>query len=59
MISSKLKVIGCARLGSDDFMVKYGTLEELKRFDFGKPPHCLIIPGKLHFAEEEMLELWK
>ena len=59
LIGPKLKVVGCARLGSDDFLVKYGTIEELKRFDFGKPPHCLIVPGKLHFAEEEMLELWK
>ena len=32
------------------------TLDE---FDFGKPPHCLIIPGKLHFVEEEMLQMFR
>lgn len=48
--------IGCARLGSDDFMVKVGKAKELMGFDFGKPPHCLIIPGKMHFMEEEVLE---
>ena len=50
--------VGCARLGRIDYLVKKGTLKELKSFDFGKPPHCLIVPGKLHFMEEEVLELW-
>lgn len=53
-----LHAVGCARVGSDNSVVRYGTMEELKKFDFGKPPYCLIIPGKLHFAEEEMLEMW-
>ncbi|MBU0460800.1 MAG: diphthine synthase [Nanoarchaeota archaeon] len=51
-------VVGCARLGSEDSVIKAGTLKEIKNFDFGKPPYCLIIPGKLHFVEEEMLHLW-
>jgi diphthine synthase len=51
--------IGCARLGNNDFTIKSGKLSELKKFDFGKPPHCFIIPGKLHFLEEEMVEMWK
>ncbi len=59
LIHPDLLVIGCARLGSKDFLVKSGKLKYLKKFDFGKSPHCLIIPGKLHFAEEEMLEEWK
>lgn len=58
-IHGQLPVIGCARLGSDDFVVKCGTLQELKMFNFGEPPHCLIIPGKLHFVEEEMVGMWE
>lgn len=58
LITNDLFVIGCARLGSDDFVVKTGKLSEVKKFDFGKAPHCLIIPGKMHFSEEEMLEMW-
>jgi diphthamide biosynthesis methyltransferase len=27
--------------------------------DFGPPPHCLIIPGRLHFIEEEALAQWQ
>ncbi|MAG73424.1 diphthine synthase, partial [archaeon] len=59
VITDDLRVVGCARLGTADFMVKAGPLSEMKKIDFGKPPHCLIIPGKMHFIEEEMLELWR
>ena len=48
-------VIGCARLGNENPAIKFGTAKDLKDFDFGKPPHCLIIPGKMHFAEEEFV----
>jgi len=51
--------IGIARMGSDDEKIIAGTAEFLQLHDFGKPPHSLIIPGKLHFVEEEMLDYWK
>ena len=57
-ISSDTLVIGCARLGSENSIIKAGPLKEIKEIDFGKPPYCLIIPGKLHFVEEEVLKLW-
>ena len=59
LINDDLLVVGCARLGSEDFIVKAGKMSEIKTFDFGAPLHCLIIPGKTHFIEKEMLELWK
>ncbi|MEK6939874.1 MAG: diphthine synthase [Nanoarchaeota archaeon] len=51
-------VIGCARLGSDTVMIKAGPLEKIKKQQFGKAPHCLIIPGKMHFTEEELLKFY-
>lgn len=59
LIHKDLIAVACARLGSGDFLIKAGTFAELKKVDFGQPPYCLIIPGKLHFVEEEMLEWWK
>jgi len=59
IIKDNLLVVGCARLGAKDFVVKSGTVSELKKIDFGSAPHCLIIPGKMHFVEEEVQELWK
>ncbi|NOZ80955.1 MAG: diphthine synthase [DPANN group archaeon] len=50
--------VGCARLGSPDRILKFGEAEKVHRKDFGRPPHCLIVPGNLHFMEEDMLELW-
>ncbi|MBN1502327.1 diphthine synthase [Candidatus Woesearchaeota archaeon] len=58
VLTRTLKIVGCARLGSETQLIKYGSVSELKDYDFGKPLHCLIIPGKLHFMEEEMLKLW-
>ena len=59
IIHDDLLVVGCARLGSENQIIKSGLLKKIKQYDFGKPPHCLIIPGKLHFTEEEMLMLWQ
>ena len=51
--------IGCARIGCSDFEIHAGTAQELLKKDFGDPLHSLIIPGKMHFLEEEALEMWK
>ena len=48
--------VGCARLGSDSPTIKTGYSTDLLKQDFGKPPYCLIVPGELHFMEEEALE---
>jgi diphthine synthase len=49
--------VGCSALGSPRQTLFAGTPEELKEHDFGAPPHFLIIPGSLHFLEEEALNL--
>ncbi|HIG98814.1 TPA: diphthine synthase [Candidatus Woesearchaeota archaeon] len=51
--------VGCARVGSDRFVIKAASAKELKNYDFGKQPHCLIVPGELHFVEEDALKQWK
>jgi len=47
--------IGVARLGGD-VVIKYEKASEMRKADFGKPPHVLIVPGELHFSEKEFLE---
>lgn len=47
--------VGVARAGSENPVVKADYAEKLKTFDFGKPLHILVIPGKLHFLEAEAL----
>ncbi len=58
LIKDSLVVVGCARLGSDDYVVKAGPLAQIKKVNFGQPPYGLIIPGKLHFMEEKLLKFW-
>lgn len=59
IFSEKALCVGCARIGSESQLIKAGSAKDLLRFDFGKPVNCLIVPGKLHFMEEEALEAYK
>lgn len=51
--------VGLARIGSKNSQIISGTCEELLTKDFGEPLHCLIVPAKLHFIEEDMINYWK
>ncbi len=59
IITQDLLVIGVARLGQDDQMIKVGSVKELENVDFGAPLHSLIIPGELQVVEEEAIEIRK
>ncbi len=49
------KVACCAALGSSKQKISYGKASETS---VKGNPQCLIIPGKLHFKEEEALNLY-
>lgn len=49
--------IVAARLGGDS-VIKAGTVEDIRKEKFGNAPHILIVPGKMHFMEEEALEMY-
>ncbi len=49
--------VGCAQLGSDKQVIKAGPASQLLKTSFSNPPQCFIVPGKLHFMEEEALGL--
>jgi diphthine synthase len=51
--------VGAARLGSQQPTIVAGTAQELLKTDFGGPLHSLLVPGKLHFMEEDALKQWK
>lgn len=49
-------VVGIARAGGKNPTVKADKANSLLSFDFGSPPHVLIVPSdKLHFMEAEAL----
>ncbi len=57
-IDQNEKAVGIAGLGSDDPNIFYGKLSQLQDIETEKYPQCLIIPGNLHFMEEEALNVW-
>lgn len=59
VFTEKTMCVAVARLGYPSQLIKYGTAKEILKADFGRPMHCLVVPGKLHFMEEEMLAVWK
>lgn len=49
------KIIICSRLGTKDSKMFYKNLENIKNLNV-KKPYCVIIPSRLHFVEQEVLE---
>ncbi len=58
-IGPETMAVAIARAGRDDCRVLYASIGYLKEIDLGGPPHCLIIPGNLHFMEEDVLEMFR
>ncbi len=50
------KIVLCQAMGTKHQKIFYKTLNDLKEFDSVRKPYCIIIPGKLHFVEKEVLK---
>lgn len=55
VFTEETEVVVFVRAGSDESLVLFGKVSELKNRDFGKPPMVLIVPGIMHFTEKEYL----
>ncbi len=53
------KIVVCSCLGTKSSEIVYNVLKNLKKLKSVKEPFCFIIPGKLHFIEEEALKTLK
>ena len=58
IINENTMLIGLARVGGPEQFIKAGTPRDLINLDFGKSPHAIIAPGRLHFMEAEALLLF-
>ncbi len=47
--------IVASRIGFKNQSISSGKISILKKKNYGKPPHTIIIPGKLHFTESEAI----
>ncbi len=57
VISPSTFIIVASRIGFKDQRVISGKISRLKEKDFGRPPHTVIIPGRLHFTESDALKI--
>jgi diphthine synthase len=57
VISSSTFAIIASRIGFKNQLIISGKISSLKRKDFGKPPHTVIIPGRFHFTESDALKI--
>jgi len=58
VISTSTYAIVASRIGFKDQIIISGKISSLKKRDFGKPPHTIIIPGRMHFTESDALKVF-
>lgn len=60
LVTAETKMVACCKLGSPDGIIKYGTpLKLMDSRELEKTQALLILPGELHFKEEEALESFR
>ncbi len=57
VITGETLAVVISRAGAPEQKVTAGKIEQLLSMELGEPPQTIIIPGKLHFVEEEALGL--
>jgi len=57
VINSATYAVVASRIGFADQSIASGKISSLKKLDFGKPPHTIIITGRLHFTESDSLKI--
>ncbi|VVB66735.1 Diphthine synthase [Candidatus Gugararchaeum adminiculabundum] len=59
VFSEKTEIVLLSRIGGEEQKVSFGEIGKLmknvKGAKMGEPPFCIIVPGKLHFLEQEFL----
>lgn len=59
VFSENTLCVACCALGSDREIIKVSKAKDLLKMKFNRFPQCLIVPGKLHFMEDEFLKFYK
>lgn len=57
VINKSTYVVVASRIGFKDQSIISGKVSSLRKIDFGKPPHTIIVTGRLHFTESDALKV--
>lgn len=59
IISAEARLAVLSRVGARDEKICFGEIGALKKAALGKSPFIMIVPGKLHFTEEDALAIYR
>jgi len=59
ILDGDTKIIACCQIGSKDQKIRYGTMKQLAKEPLEGTPAVIIVPGRLHFKEEEALGMYE
>ena len=57
VVDNSTFAVVASRIGAKNQKVIVGKISSLENMDFGKPPHTIIIPGRMHFTESDALKV--
>ncbi len=57
LFTANSPLLVCSNLGTPEREIVYARMDKIA--DFGDVPYSLVVPGELHFLEEEALERWR
>ncbi|HLC24050.1 MAG TPA: diphthine synthase [Nitrosopumilaceae archaeon] len=57
VVDNSTFVIVASRIGAKNQKIIAGKISSLENMYFGKPPHTIIIPGRMHFTEFDALKV--
>ena len=57
VINESTYVVVASRIGFKDQSIISGKVSSLRKIDFGKSPHTIIVTGRLHFTELDALKV--
>ena len=58
VISPSTFAVVASRIGFKSQKIIAGKISNLIKQNFGKPPHSIIIPGRLHFTESDAIKIF-
>jgi diphthine synthase len=58
VIDGSTFAIVASRIGSKNQSITAGKISTLVNTDFGRPPHTIVLPGRLHFTEHDALKVF-
>ncbi|HXV39127.1 MAG TPA: diphthine synthase [Nitrosopumilaceae archaeon] len=57
VVDNSTFAVVASRVGTKNQKIIAGKISSLENIDFGKPPHTVIIPGRMHFTESDALKV--